>query len=251
MAKKRKQTEVQQTYRMEKVRIGYVSEEQRQYMSEIWNNTVTLCHGPAGTGKTHIAICAAINHLIDGKVSNIVIARPAVVAGRDMGALPGSAVDKVRPFVQPALDLVFKCQTNKQWMQWAIRNGALKIVPVELMRGMNFEDSFVVVDEAQNLTPEQFKMCITRICRGSKMVMTGDTDQTDVYRKGGFKDAMRKLHNVEKVSVVELTSVSMARDPVVSSILRALSGIRPATIESARPLKRAELAEQELVAELA
>jgi phosphate starvation-inducible PhoH-like protein len=186
-------------------------------------NDVVFCQGLAGSGKTHIAIGMAIEWLLKDKVGKIVITRPVVEAGEKIGFLPGSAEEKIHPYLIPILDEInhFICMADYARLK---NENRIEIVPLGLMRGRNFHDAFIVADECQNATYEQLKMLITRIGTDSKMVLTGDAAQSDLnkHMKGGFIKLMERLADVEGVGLSFLEACDIVRNPIIAKILYKL-----------------------------
>ena len=204
---------------------GFVAKNkaQEEFYSMISANDLTFGVGPAGTGKTHVAIAKAVEALEKGEIDRILLARPAVTSGKDLGALPGELEDKLAPYMMPLYDELRKTLGPDKLKQHRAR-GVIEIVPVEMMRGRTFTNAYVVVDEAQNCTREQMKMALTRIGEGSRMIVTGDPMQTDLKDKSdsGLKWAYEKLRGIEGIGVQFFDAKDIVRHTVVQRIVTAL-----------------------------
>ena len=195
---------------------------QKQYVSAVKGNTVTFGVGPAGTGKTYLAVCLAVAAFKAKQVEKIILTRPAVEAGEKLGFLPGDLQTKVDPYLRPlydALQELFGMETYLKHME----KGCIEVAPLAYMRGRTLSNAFVILDEAQNATGEQMKMFLTRLGEGSKMVVTGDLTQTDLPagKTSGLKQAVRLLDGVEDIAVVRLSNRDVVRHPLVTRIVDA------------------------------
>ncbi len=195
---------------------------QKEYVSAIKRHTVTFGVGPAGTGKTYLAVCLAAASYKGKQTEKIILTRPAVEAGEKLGFLPGDLQTKVDPYLRPlydALQEMFGLETYTK----LIEKGAIEVAPLAYMRGRTLSNAFVILDEAQNATREQMKMFLTRLGEGSKMVVTGDLTQTDLPagKKSGLEQAITILKNVEDIAVCTLTEKDVVRHPLVMRIVRA------------------------------
>lgn len=194
---------------------------QRMYVEAIAQHTITFGVGPAGTGKTFLAMAKAVQALQKREVSRIVLTRPAVEAGERLGYLPGSLEEKIDPYLRPLFDAIATL-TEPEAVQQLLANGTIEVAPLAYMRGRTLNDAFVILDEAQNTTPEQMKMFLTRLGFGSKMVVTGDITQIDLPRSSsGLKQAMHVLRDVEDLEIVRLSSDDIVRHSLVGRIVDA------------------------------
>ena len=195
---------------------------QSKYLGEIEEKVITIAIGPAGTGKTYLAVASAISALLSKKVSRIILARPAVEAGESLGFLPGDYEEKVKPYLIPLYDAIFDMMPQRK-IQMYMDNGVIEIAPLAFMRGRNLKDSFVILDEAQNTTHTQMKMFLTRIGEGSKAVVTGDITQIDLPDKtiSGLIELQDILSGLEDISFVYLSEKDVVRNPVVEKVVRA------------------------------
>ena len=196
---------------------------QREYIRTIAENSITFCQGLAGTGKTHIAIGKALEDLLDEKVSKIIITRPVIEAGERLGYLPGTAEEKLHPYLLPIIDEILHFIQPSMYNSLKLNN-RIEVVPLGLMRGRNFHDAFIVADECQNASYDQLKMLLTRIGHNSKMILTGDIGQSDLNRhmQGGFLTMIQNLANIEGVGICELQSSDIVRNPIIVNILGRL-----------------------------
>ena len=201
------------------------SENQKEYIRTIAENTITFCQGLAGSGKTHIAIGMAIEYLLDEKVKKIIITRPIIEAGEKIGYLPGSAEEKLHPYLLPVLEEINYFISTAQYTSLKMNN-KIEVVPLGLMRGRNFHNAFIVADECQNSSYEQLKMLITRTGTDSKMVLTGDVGQSDLNRhlQGGFASMIEALHGIDSIGCSRLESCDIVRNPIIAKILSRLDG---------------------------
>lgn len=195
---------------------------QRQYVEAIKNNTVTIGVGPAGTGKTYLAVAAAVSAFRAKQVNRIILTRPAVEAGEKLGFLPGDLQQKVDPYLRPLYDALFDMMGAENFQKCQER-GDIEVAPLAYMRGRTLDDSFIILDEAQNTTSEQMKMFLTRLGFNSKAVVTGDITQIDLPdgKKSGLKDAMRVLKNIDDISIYHLTGKDVVRHRLVQEIIKA------------------------------
>lgn len=195
---------------------------QQKYMEAIRENTLTFGIGPAGTGKTYLAMAAAVDGLLSGSVRRIVLTRPAVEAGERLGFLPGDLTAKVDPYLRPLYDALWDMLGPEETASM-IDRGTIEIAPLAYMRGRTLNDACVILDEAQNTTPEQMKMFLTRLGFNSKMIITGDVSQTDlpVGRHSGLRVVRDILVDIPGVSFVELTARDVVRHRIVASIVEA------------------------------
>lgn len=199
------------------------SANQTEYIRNIAENSITFCQGVAGSGKTHIAIGMALDYLLDDKVKRIVITRPVVESGEKIGYLPGTAEEKLHPYLLPLLDEVRYFISNAEFASLKTHN-KIEIVPLGLMRGRNFHDAFIVADECQNASYDQLKMLLTRLGNNSKMVLTGDISQSDLMRhmRGGFLSMIEALGGVDGIGLSVLEFTDIVRNPIISRILGRL-----------------------------
>lgn len=199
------------------------TENQRNYTKSIIDNTITFCQGLAGSGKTHIAIGMAIEALLENKVNKIIITRPVIEAGEKLGYLPGSAEEKLHPYLLPIIDEIHHFITPAQYASFKLNN-KIEVVPLGLMRGRNFHNCFIVADECQNASYEQLKMLLTRTGQQSKMVLTGDIGQSDLSRhlQGGFITMIEALEGVVGIGYCKLESSDIIRNAIISDILSKL-----------------------------
>lgn len=195
---------------------------QRRYVQAIRNNDVTLCAGPAGSGKTYLAVAMAVNALKERLLRKIVLVRPAVEAGERLGFLPGDVQAKVNPYQRPLLDALHEMIEYEQIRRY-MENDLIEIIPLAYMRGRTLNDSFIILDEGQNTTVPQMKMFLTRMGLGSKIVVGGDVTQVDLppQTRSGLKDAMARLEGIERVAVVTLSEQDIVRHRLVHDIVRA------------------------------
>lgn len=195
---------------------------QRAYMKAIAENTITFGIGPAGTGKTYLAVCAAVKQLKAGAVSRIILVRPAVEAGESLGYLPGDLREKVEPYLRPLYDAFFDLLSPEKFGRYVEKN-VIEIAPLAYMRGRTLNDSFIILDEAQNTTPEQMKMFLTRLGFGSRAIVTGDLTQVDLPngKKSGLKIIQDILKNIEGISFVYLDKVDVVRHEIVQKVVAA------------------------------
>ncbi len=195
---------------------------QQQYMKAIQKNTVTLGVGPAGTGKTYLAVAAAVAAFRERTVNRIILTRPAVEAGERLGFLPGDLQNKVDPYLRPLYDALYEMLGAETFQKYQER-GSIEVAPLAYMRGRTLDDSFIILDEAQNTTREQMKMFLTRLGFGSKIVITGDVTQIDLPadKTSGLKDAIRVLEDVKDIAICRLTSADVVRHALVQEIISA------------------------------
>jgi phosphate starvation-inducible PhoH-like protein len=199
-----------------------MSSAQQQFMDAIDAQSVILALGPAGTGKTYLAIAKAVEALEAGKVQRIVLSRPAVEAGESLGFLPGDLTEKLAPYLRPLYDALTERLGTKRLKQM-LADGIIEIAPVAYMRGRTLSECFVVIDEAQNCTYTQIKMLLTRLGWRSTMVLTGDPDQTDLLPGiSGLADIASRLERVPEIPVVRLAEGDIVRHPLVASMLTVL-----------------------------
>ena len=197
---------------------------QKRFIDAIRANSVTFGLGPAGTGKTFLTCAMAVAALNDREVGRIVLTRPIVEAGESLGFLPGTMMEKVDPYIRPLYDALFEMLEPAKAMR-LIEDGTIEITPLAFMRGRTFNDSFVILDEAQNTTPEQMKMFLTRLGFGSKMVITGDESQSDNPRGPlGLASAREKLADIDDIAFCELTGADVVRNSLVAKIVAAYEG---------------------------
>lgn len=194
---------------------------QKKYIDAIRSNTITFGIGPAGTGKTYLAMAMAIASLDRGDVARIVLSRPIIEAGESLGFLPGTLNEKVDPYIRPLYDALFDMMDAERANK-LMDTGTLEIAPLAFMRGRTLNDSFVILDEAQNATSEQMKMFLTRLGYGSKMVITGDLTQSDLpSRASGLKEALNFLGAIDDISIQKLNVTDVVRNSLVLSIINA------------------------------
>ena len=195
---------------------------QQKYIKAIEKNTITLGVGPAGTGKTYLAVAAAVAAFRERTVNRIILTRPAVEAGERLGFLPGDLQNKVDPYLRPLYDALFDMLGPETFQKYQER-GSIEVAPLAYMRGRTLDDSFIILDEAQNTTKEQMKMFLTRLGFGSKIVITGDVTQIDLPsdKTSGLKDAIRVLDGVKDIAVCRLTSADVVRHALVQEIISA------------------------------
>ena len=195
---------------------------QQHYMRAIQKNTITIGVGPAGTGKTYLAVAAAVAAFRERTVNRIILTRPAVEAGERLGFLPGDLQNKVDTYLRPLYDALYDMLGPETFQKYQER-GSIEVAPLAYMRGRTLDDSFIILDEAQNTTKEQMKMFLTRLGFGSKIVITGDVTQIDLPgdKTSGLKDAIRVLEGVKDIAVCRLTSADVVRHALVQEIINA------------------------------
>ncbi len=195
---------------------------QEKYVNAMKNNTIVLGVGPAGTGKTFLAVAMAVTALRAKEVNRIILTRPAVEAGESLGFLPGDLQHKVDPYLRPLYDALMEMLGNENFLKQQER-GHIEVAPLAYMRGRTLDDSFIILDEAQNTTAQQMKMFLTRLGFNSKMVVTGDITQIDLPsgKKSGLKDAIKILKGIENISTVRLSEKDVVRHKLVQDIVKA------------------------------
>ena len=199
---------------------------QAHYMRELLNNDIIFALGPAGTGKTYIAVAQAVAQLITGSIQRLILSRPAVEAGEKLGFLPGDMKEKVDPYLRPLYDALNDCLPAEQ-VERRIASGEIEIAPIAFMRGRTLADAFIILDEAQNTTPAQMKMFLTRFGENSRMVVCGDPKQTDLpggMNASGLNDAVGRLDGVDGLSICRFGAGDVVRHPIVGRIVEAYEG---------------------------
>jgi phosphate starvation-inducible PhoH-like protein len=199
---------------------------QIDYMRALASKDVIFALGPAGTGKTYVAVAQAVSQLITGSVQRLILSRPAVEAGERLGFLPGDMKEKVDPYLRPLYDALFDCMPPEQ-VERRMASGEIEVAPIAFMRGRTLADAFVILDEAQNTTPAQMKMFLTRFGQNSRMVVCGDPRQVDIPggdAQSGLADAVRRLEGIEGIAVTRFTSADVVRHPIVGRIVEAYEG---------------------------
>jgi len=212
--------EIAFTHKGKPIRVKTIG--QKQYVSTIKKLDIVFGIGPAGTGKTYVAVVLAVSALKEGKVKRIVLTRPAVEAGESLGFLPGDLQEKVDPYLRPLYDALNDVLGPEQVLK-SLERGLIEIAPLAYMRGRTLDDSFIILDEAQNTTPEQMKMFLTRLGFGSKMVITGDVTQIDLPRgkNSGLVEAQRILNGIEEIGFIEFSDADVVRHSLVQKIIVA------------------------------
>ncbi len=195
---------------------------QKKYVEAIRTNTITMSIGPAGTGKTYLAVAMAVDAFRKKQVDKIILTRPAVEAGEKLGFLPGDLQNKVDPYLRPLYDSL-RDMLGTEGYQKYIERGLIEVAPLAYMRGRTLDDAFIILDEAQNTTPEQMKMFLTRIGFGSKAIITGDITQIDLPegKRSGLKEVIKILKNIEGIGIMHLSDKDIVRHPLVQKIINA------------------------------
>jgi phosphate starvation-inducible PhoH-like protein len=195
---------------------------QRTYINAIRDNYILFSVGPAGTGKTYLAVCEAVSMLKNGNVARVVLVRPAVEAGESLGFLPGDLREKVEPYVRPLYDAFYELLSPERFARY-VDKGVIEIAPLAYMRGRTLNESFIILDEAQNTTPEQMKMFLTRLGFGSKAVVTGDVTQVDLPngKESGLKRIRAILNGIKGIDFIDLTHADVVRHEIVQKVVQA------------------------------
>jgi phosphate starvation-inducible PhoH-like protein len=199
---------------------------QIDYMRALAAHDMIFALGPAGTGKTYLAVAQAVSQLITGSVQRLILSRPAVEAGERLGFLPGDMKEKVDPYLRPLYDALYDCMPPEQ-VERRMASGEIEVAPIAFMRGRTLADAFVILDEAQNTTPAQMKMFLTRFGQNSRMVICGDPRQVDIPggdAQSGLADAVRRVEGIDGIAVVRFTSADVVRHPIVGRIVDAYEG---------------------------
>jgi phosphate starvation-inducible PhoH-like protein len=199
---------------------------QAHYMRELVSNDMIFALGPAGTGKTYLAVAQAVAQLITGSVQRLILSRPAVEAGEKLGFLPGDMKEKVDPYLRPLYDALHDCLPAEQ-VERRIASGEIEIAPIAFMRGRTLADAFIILDEAQNTTPAQMKMFLTRFGERSRMVVCGDPQQVDLpggVAASGLADAVGRLEGIDGIAMSRFTAADVVRHPIVGRIVEAYEG---------------------------
>ena len=199
---------------------------QTRYMEELARKDMIFALGPAGTGKTYVAVAQAVSQLITGSVDRLILSRPAVEAGERLGFLPGDMKEKVDPYLRPLYDALYDTLPAEQ-VERRITSGEIEIAPLAFMRGRTLANAFIILDEAQNTTKAQMKMFLTRFGEGSRMVICGDPNQVDLLPMAGgsgLADAVERLEGVEGISVIRFSAADVVRHPIVGRIVQAYEG---------------------------
>jgi len=198
------------------------TEKQKKYINNLYSNNIIFSLGPAGTGKTFLAVAVAVSQLISGKVNKIILSRPAVEAGENLGFLPGDLKDKIDPYLIPLYDSLSEL-IGFEKMQKKIEDGIVEIAPLAFMRGRTLKDSYVILDEAQNATDTQIKMFLTRLGKNTTMVVNGDPSQIDLpaSKSSGLLKSINILDNIEEIKIIRFDSNDVQRHPLVSKIIDA------------------------------
>ncbi|MFD1787347.1 PhoH family protein [Sphingomonas floccifaciens] len=199
---------------------------QTHYMRDLVSHDIIFALGPAGTGKTYLAVAQAVSQLITGSVQRLILSRPAVEAGEKLGFLPGDMKEKVDPYLRPLYDALHDCLPAEQ-VERRIASGEIEIAPIAFMRGRTLADAFIILDEAQNTTPAQMKMFLTRFGEGSRMVICGDPKQVDLpggVAGSGLADAVARLEGIEGMAVTRFSAADVVRHPIVGRIVEAYEG---------------------------
>ena len=212
---------------------------QKIYVDSVKHHDVTFGIGPAGTGKTFLAVTLAVTALKRGQVKRIILTRPAVEAGESLGFLPGDLKEKVDPYLRPVYDALYQILGKDQTTRMMERE-IIEIAPLAYMRGRTLDDAFVILDEAQNTTIMQMKMFLTRLGFNSKMIVNGDTSQIDLPRnvKSGLIDAQEKLKNISQIDFVHFSAKDVVRHPVVAQIIRAYEPANPTKFDTSEVVEK-------------
>ncbi len=213
---------------------------QRAYVKALFKQEMVFGVGPAGTGKTYLAVAAAVSMFLEGRVDKIILSRPAVEAGERLGFLPGDMKEKIDPYLRPLYDALNDLMPGKQITRY-MEDGRIEVAPLAFMRGRTLANAFVVLDEAQNCTEMQMKMFLTRMGEGSRMAITGDPSQIDLPpgTRSGIKQALALLSGVKGVDTVRFTASDVVRHPLVARIIEAYDGAQKAAREAADPSETA------------
>ena len=206
----------------DKVKIKARTEGQKRYLQALNSHTVTICHGPAGSGKSYLACAVAARCLLNGDVSRIVLTRPTISCAVDSGFLPGTLYDKMQPFLIPLFDELGKVLGYKEFARLQ-QDGIIEVAPLSTMRGRTLDDAFIILDEAQNAIYQELKMCLTRLGSSSRIVLNGDTEQSDI-EDNAFARATRQLADIDQIAVVQLTEADIVRHGLIRDIIKAMKG---------------------------
>jgi phosphate starvation-inducible PhoH-like protein len=211
--------------RTRKRHISPRSPAQAAYVRAMHNHDLVFGLGPAGTGKTYLAVAMAVAMMVKGRIDRLVLSRPAVEAGERLGFLPGDLKDKVDPYLRPLYDALYDMLPGDQVMN-RLQNGDIEVAPIAFMRGRTLSNCFIILDEAQNTTPVQMKMFLTRLGENSRMVVTGDLTQVDLPAgaRSGLTDAVETLGGVEGIATIRFTEADVVRHPLVTRMVRAYEG---------------------------
>ena len=195
---------------------------QKKYLNALNESDLVFGIGPAGTGKSYLAVAKGVEMMKKGEIDKIILSRPAVEAGENLGFLPGDMKEKVDPYLRPIYDALYEMMPYDR-VEKKIQNGEIEIAPLAFMRGRTFQNSCIIIDEAQNTTPVQMKMILTRIGKGSKMIVNGDLSQTDIPKgmESGLSKAVKTLFGIDLIKVIELSEKDVIRHPIVTEIIKA------------------------------
>ena len=219
--KRQRRDELKKTNNQKLKPLQAKTENQKDYIISIVENDIVFCSGPAGSGKSYIAAGIAGHHLHKGAIENIIISRPLVCTGKDIGSLPGEMGEKIAPYLLPMKEN-FKHFLGQSYYGHYSNRGQIQYKPLEVMRGSTFHDSYMILDEAQNCTEDQIKMFVSRMGQNSKVLINGDIEQNDLRGRSGLSYCMNKLERVEGIGISHLTYEDIQRNGIIGRFLRAL-----------------------------